>query len=168
MTTLRNAAMMALEALDCIYSPLHVREIDKVGKAMNALRAALKQPDHTEQNLKMVATCKNSLPVQQEPVAWMSPTSDSMIGKVDVSGAAFHIITTSRRTNNNSIPLYTAPLKREWQGLTDEEIEDEWERITGHSIFGGNKADGRAMYLAPDEVTEFTRAIEAKLKEKNT
>lgn len=52
--------------------------------------------------------------------------------------------------------------------LMDEEIEDEWERITGHSIFGGNRAEGRTMYISPDEVIEFARAIEAKLKEKNT
>ena len=45
--------------------------------------------------------------------------------------------------------------------LTDEEIEDNWERITGHSIWGGNRADGRAMYISADEVTEFARAIEA-------
>ena len=31
----------ALEALDCIYSPLHVREIEKIGKAMSALRTAI-------------------------------------------------------------------------------------------------------------------------------
>ena len=31
----------ALEALDCIYSPLHVREINKVGAAMAALRERL-------------------------------------------------------------------------------------------------------------------------------
>jgi hypothetical protein len=52
--------------------------------------------------------------------------------------------------------------------LTEEEIEDEWERITGHSIFGGNRAEGRTMYISPDEVIEFARAIEANLKEKNT
>lgn len=62
--------------------------------------------------------------------------------------------------------LYAAP--REWVGLTDEEIEDEWESITGHSIFGGDKAEGRTMYLSPNEVIEFARAIEAKLKEENT
>jgi hypothetical protein len=32
----------ALEALDCIYSPLHVREIEKVGAAMAALKERLK------------------------------------------------------------------------------------------------------------------------------
>ena len=54
-----------------------------------------------------------------------------------------------------------------WAGLTDEQVEDEWERITGHSIFGGDRSEGRAMYISPDEVIEFSRAIEAKLKEKN-
>jgi type I site-specific restriction endonuclease len=32
----------ALDALDCIYSPLHVREINKVGAAMGALKERLK------------------------------------------------------------------------------------------------------------------------------
>ena len=44
------------------------------------------------------------------------------------------------------VPLYTAPPQREWQGLTDKEIEDCLEM----SIYG------------------TCRAIEAKLKEKNT
>jgi hypothetical protein len=57
--------------------------------------------------------------------------------------------------------------KREWVGLTDEQVEDEWERITGHSIFGGARSEGRAMYISPDVVIEFSRAIESKLKEKN-
>jgi hypothetical protein len=64
-------------------------------------------------------------------------------------------------------PLYIAPPKREWVGLTDEQVEDEWERITGHSIFGGDRSEQRAMYISPDEVFEFSRAIEAKLKERN-
>ena len=38
----------ALEALDCIYSPMHVREIKKVGAAMKALRAAIENEEiHT-------------------------------------------------------------------------------------------------------------------------
>jgi hypothetical protein len=46
---------------------------------------------------------------EQEPVAWMSPASESMIGKTDENGSAYHIITTSKKTANNSIPLYTQP-----------------------------------------------------------
>ena len=47
-TQLEQAARQALEALDCIYSPLHVREINKVGAAITALRAALEQPAQQE------------------------------------------------------------------------------------------------------------------------
>ena len=54
--------------------------------------------------------------------------------------------------------LYAIPPAR--KPLTDEEVEDEWERITGHSIFGGDRSEGRSMYLSPDEVIEFARAIE--------
>jgi len=61
-------------------------------------------------------------PLQAEPVAWMSPASESMIGKTDENGSAYHIITTSKKTANNSIPLYTAPPRREWQGLTEEDV----------------------------------------------
>jgi len=45
-------------------------------------------------------------------------------------------------------PLYTAPPKKEWVGLTDEEIYFEMPY--------------------KDTLFEFARAIEAKLKEKNT
>lgn len=39
----RDEALLrqALEALDCIYSPLHVREINKVGEAIAALKERL-------------------------------------------------------------------------------------------------------------------------------
>ena len=48
--------------------------------------------------------------------------------------------------------LYTAPPKREWIGLTDEEI---W-------------SNGSRLSLSERGIREFARAIEAKLKEKNT
>ena len=48
-------------------------------------------------------------------------------------------------------PLYTSPPQRTWVGLTDEEIEKNWKRQVGTV---------RPNY-------SFTRAIEAKLKEKN-
>ena len=50
--------------------------------------------------------------------------------------------------------LYTAPPQREWQGLTDEEILEEYRQSYGDD---GNLTD---IY--------FAHAIEAKLKEKNT
>jgi hypothetical protein len=51
--------------------------------------------------------------------------------------------------------LYTTPPQRPWVGLTDEEIDDideaNWEE--DHKVWG---------------IHEFARAVEAKLKEKNT
>ena len=64
--------------------------------------------------------------------------------------------------------ITSPPASKPWVGLTDEQVEDEWERITGHIIFGGDRSEGRAMYISPDEVIEFYQTIEAKLKEKNT
>jgi hypothetical protein len=66
----------------------------------------------------------------------------------------------------HTVPLYAAP--RQWAGLTTQDIEDEWERMTGHSIFAGDRSAGRSMFLSPDEVVHYTQAIEAKLKAINT
>ncbi len=52
--------------------------------------------------------------------------------------------------SNYGTPLYTTPLKREWVGLTDDEIHD--------AVKACNTTD----------TYKYFRAIEAKLKEKNT
>ena len=54
----------------------------------------------------------------------------------------------------NCTPLYTAPPPREWQGLTDEEIDE--------------LAEANLDFNWKDGVEDFARAVEAKLKEKNT
>ena len=54
----------------------------------------------------------------------------------------------------NPTETHTCTPKREWVGLTDEEILEEYRQSYGDD---GNLTD---VY--------FTRAIEAKLKEKNT
>lgn len=48
-------------------------------------------------------------------------------------------------------------LQREWIGLTDEEILEEY-----------RQSYGDAIHDEPNGLLEFVRAIEAKLKEKNT
>jgi len=53
----------------------------------------------------------------------------------------------------DSVPLYTAPPQREWQGLTDEEIEA--------GFMANTCCDDLVVY------EHVARAIEAKLKEKN-
>ena len=78
----------------------------------------------------------------QEPVAWMREDGQ-------------RVTTASDRHNypdyetRYSIPLYTHPPQRTWVGLTDEEV---WSACDG--------VDG--------SVPRYAKAIEAKLKEKNT
>jgi hypothetical protein len=54
------------------------------------------------------------------------------------------------------VPLYTAP-QREWVGLTNDEIDDIWAKFN----------DGRG-YIIDETLWGYERAIEAKLKEKNS
>ena len=90
---------------------------------------------------------------KQEPVAWMYQHEDTgltMCVIVQQVGAGFE---KNNPRWKKITPLYTAPPQREWQGLTDEEILEEYRQSYGDD---GNLTD---VY--------FARAIEAKLKEKN-
>jgi hypothetical protein len=53
------------------------------------------------------------------------------------------------------VPLYTAPPQRPWVGLTDDEVSNIIDDVIGFNSCWGPE-------------TDFARAIEAKLKEKNT
>jgi len=76
---------------------------------------------------------------EPEPVAWISHNAGLYHGKPDES--------------LNPLPLYTAPQKKEWVGLTDEEYEAMAEHYVTNCYF---------------DTLKYARAIEAKLKEKNT
>ena len=119
MLDLRTAALMALDALTFCGDPEGA--FDKEEAAADALRAALDQPD-------------------PEPVAWMC------LDDPERETAFTWKNGRCKNCGKNRIPLYTAPPKRPWQGLTDEEIAEAM-------VF--NK---RVMCAH----------IEAKLKEKNT
>jgi hypothetical protein len=84
---------------------------------------------------------------EQEPVAWMTPGQDLHLN----NGEGFRF--------SDWTPLYTHPPRREWRGLTEEEIQSviQLER---------EKRFQRRPPL-PLSMTELSRAIEAKLKEKN-
>jgi hypothetical protein len=88
----------------------------------------------------------NGLSVEQEPVAWVR----------DLTSPQPHCVTAMKYLSIADtdagvkyIPVYAAPPKREWVGLTDEEIDYLEDAIDP------------AMYRV------FARRIEAKLKEKN-
>ena len=89
-----------------------------------------------------IAALRQALETEQEPVAWISEGGDVSRSKRYMDEMGF-------KCN----PLYTAPPKREWVGLTDEEI---------------NSVRHNRDWTAPWTDETFARAIEAKLKEKNT
>jgi hypothetical protein len=82
---------------------------------------------------------------QQEPVAWMHNFIEGNV--------ITHIPADIGRHPERWTPLYTAPPKKEWVGLTDKEIN--------------NVCYKRDWTAAWTDAT-FARAIEAMLKEKNT
>jgi hypothetical protein len=90
----------------------------------------------------------HSLPSQpahvQEPVAHIN--QNNVIHEAGYEWGPTNMLT----------PLYTTPpaAQRQWVGLTDEEIEKVWQRTQANDFH--------------DCVQPFARAIEAKLKEKNT
>ena len=64
---------------------------------------------------------------------------------------------TTKRINQYSQPVYYAPPQREFIGLTDEEIID-----------AADMAPFDTMVSAEDYIYVISRAIEAKLREKNS
>ena len=82
---------------------------------------------------------------EQEPVAWMNEwNGDVQINKLPAECYGEHWTRT---------PLYTAPPRREWVGLTDEERHKCWSGIDHKTCISHTRAYGDV--------------IEAMLKEKN-
>jgi hypothetical protein len=132
----RELMQQALDALEHLQTDIEwqyksptrtmLRKVEK------ALRARLAQPE-------------------PEPVAWGVPNTRP------TEKARFMMLLHSLdgcQYPEQLVPLYTTPPQREWQGLTDEEILEEYRQSYGDD---GNLTD---VY--------FARAIESKLKEKNT
>jgi hypothetical protein len=98
---------------------------------------------YTDDYGKLIETLRARLAQPEpepEPVAWYWS-----------NGIEFTI--AFEKTDGHA-PMYLHPPQREWQGLTDEEILDEYRQSYGDD---GDLTD---VY--------FARTIEAKLKEKNT
>jgi len=132
----REAMQMALEALVEI-NKLSIGENAiclpaEIDGAMDALRQALAQPE-------------------QEPVAWLDAEMSQ----------AYTIDELSDASGTGFLPLYTAPPKKEWVGLTADEI---WKCNKAKS---GSAVEFH-ICVEHQNVLDFAEAIEAKLKEKNT
>jgi hypothetical protein len=94
-------------------------------KVLKALRQAIEQAE------------------KQEPVAWI--VDGEIKVRLDMAGKLYY-----SETN-----VYTSPPKREWVGLTDEDID-----LYAFDI-------GVTDNKAPAWLVTYARGIEAKLKEKN-
>lgn len=81
---------------------------------------------------------------EPEPVAWMYVNSDGECEQIEY-GEPFD--------DPSVTPLYTAPPQREWVGLTDDKYEAMAEQYVTNCYF---------------DTLKYAKAIEAKLKEKNT
>ena len=82
---------------------------------------------------------------EPEPVAWICHQQNGVNSLWWMKDQAI-----DRNAGHQFTPLYTAPPKREWVGLTDEDIEEIcWTEV-----------DNR--------LASFAYSVEAKLKEKNT
>jgi hypothetical protein len=79
---------------------------------------------------------------QGEPVGWIDNEGNMICTKI----------------NESCKPLYTTPQQRTWVGLTNKEIDKIRNTLTLMSV------EGRANF----SIYTYARAIEAKLKEKNT
>jgi hypothetical protein len=100
--------------------------------------------------------CQEEAWQEQEPVAWIGKGAWQQLQK----GAPVTTTLTNHRAFLDDVPLYTSPKKREWVGLTADEI---WKC---------NKAEDRSavefhICSAHQNVLDFAEALEAKLKEKN-
>ena len=128
----KEAMQMALETLDNMIK-VDWREWDEFASVEDFVRWAKSRASFTAEALR----ARLAQP-EPEPVAWISHNAGLYHGKPDES--------------LNPLPLYTVPPQRkEWVGLTREELE-EISEFHFHGALSGR---------------EFYDDVEAKLKEKN-
>ena len=112
-----------------------------------ALEALMQKGEHHPKVYQAAEALRQALETEQEPVAFIN------VEKQKLEWAKLTSWHTPTIVNLPKIPLYTAPPKKRWVGLTDQEI---------------NSVCYKRDWTAPWTDETFARAIEAKLKEKNT
>ena len=130
MTDLRKAAEQALEVLETTWGDGSEGALKEWKEAAKALHQALAEPANSTTNL---VEPKASFQTEQKPVAW-------------VYRGNFHPFDPSDwAKGETATPLYTAPPKREWVGLSEKQFEH------------------FSAYCKPEDLEQ----IENKLKENN-
>jgi hypothetical protein len=149
-------------SLDAMKQALEVLSLElPIGSHLelkNALRAAIKQTNDWDEvealraslreHMAEIHRLRAAIEQAQEPVAWVGPSW------LNPETRTWESESFSPKPIKEWIPLYTTP--RQWQGLTADEIWDEWCKQTKP------ERDTRNFVAA------FALAIESKLRAKNT
>ena len=178
----RETLKLALEALDCICSPLHVREITKVGNAMKAIKEALAQSDQEPDDLTIAYMSgfhdgKNKYAPQPKPEpkphVWFKTDNGwrkeefekTLVKKVPLDTTppepkphvwfdfSNYDMYSSKEEFEKTL-LNNVP-QREWVGLTDED--------KNNCLVSADPCE----CLAKPESHQLMEDVEAKLREKN-
>jgi hypothetical protein len=139
-----EALQLALEAL-------------KNGKRVRNAEGGTKyQPDLED---KAITAIKSALEAKDEPVAWRYDQAKYRTNDLRGRQWAFNVFSQAMpymdEMVQNVTPLYATPPQRTWVGLTDEEIDKAWRSVDYTVPWDQHRID-------------IAKAIEAKIKEKNT
>ncbi len=135
--------------------------------AITALKAALEAKDEPvvwnegvpamlpkqKEGETFIVSYEPKLEAKDEPVAWISPTELLVMRGNALGGAKDWRINVGLKPEDGDVGLYTTPPQRAWVGLTDVEVNGFSEQYWDD--------DNMSMH-------SLIKAIEAKLKEKNT
>jgi hypothetical protein len=122
-------------------------EAQQVLDALEDVTDGAEEPHKTKE---AIGTLRARL-AQSEP----EPVADKYLMEIEC---------TKCGAKQDGILTVNAPPQREWQGLTDEEAKEVWKQLNYDLNHGKFAADDTERHV----IVEFYRAIEAKLKEKNT
>lgn len=157
----REVMQMALDALEKLNKDGWILADfeDEVYSSIEALQTALAQSE-----AMLTQDEQRGSDEPQEPVAWRwlyagKPEGDQCFSMP--SPDAYIVARAAACEFPRTVQyLYTAPPQRKWQGLTDEEVK---------RLYKESRQPGGAVVRTAEQLFETTcRAIEAKLKEKNT
>jgi hypothetical protein len=142
----KEALKMALETAEQI-ACADYRHWEELASLSEFERWARSRANHIADALR-TALAETDVPEtafgETEPVAWMHNFIDDVITK--------NRPTDITRNAGRWTALYTAPLAKEWAGLTDKEYEAMAEQYVTNCYF---------------DTLKYAQAIETKLKEKN-
>lgn len=99
---------------------------------------------------------------EPEPVAWMyvGVRYDGTTHGPHLAWKPQYMDAMSKHNGAEAIPLFDHPPRREWRGLTDEELRDALRECPHDTV---ENLRVRWLYAK-----DFARAVEAALKERNT